>query len=92
MPIIGILLGGINIAGNSIKIGAKVVKWGFFLQSIIDFTIITFDIFVFVKFINILQRKRDNEPLKLAWKKHFLLKSEIIERKKSKILARQNFT
>lgn len=66
MPLIGILLGGINIAGNYFKIGDTVVKWGAFLQSIIDFTLIAFAIFAVIKFINIVQRKRENEPEKLT--------------------------
>lgn len=64
MPIIGLLLGGINIADKSFKIGDAVIKWGDFLQTIIDFTIIAFAIFVAIKFINILQRKKAQEPEK----------------------------
>lgn len=62
MPLIGFLLGGINISDKSFKIGAAVVKWGSFLQTIIDFTIIAFSIFLVIKFINILQQKREKEP------------------------------
>ncbi|KTD65755.1 large-conductance mechanosensitive channel protein MscL [Legionella spiritensis] len=62
MPAIGLLLGGINITDKSIKIGHAVVKWGEFLQSIIDFIIIAFAIFLAVKFINILQRKKEEKP------------------------------
>ncbi|KTD37666.1 large conductance mechanosensitive channel [Legionella nautarum] len=62
MPLIGLLLGGINISDKSFKIGAAVVKWGSFLQTIIDFTIIAFSIFLVIKFINILQQKREKEP------------------------------
>ncbi|MBA2711457.1 MAG: large conductance mechanosensitive channel protein MscL [Tatlockia sp.] len=73
MPMIGILLGGINIAGKSFKIGATVVKWGSFFQSIIDFTIIALAIFAFIKFINILQRKREIEPVKLTMEQSLLV-------------------
>ncbi|KTC85788.1 MULTISPECIES: large-conductance mechanosensitive channel protein MscL [Legionella] len=62
MPLIGLLLGGINIADKSFKIGAAVVKWGSFLQTIIDFTLIAFSIFLIIKFINMLQQKREKEP------------------------------
>jgi large conductance mechanosensitive channel len=62
MPLIGLLLGGINIADKSFKIGAAVVKWGSFLQTIIDFTIIALSIFLVIKFINMLQKKREKEP------------------------------
>ncbi|KTD78331.1 large-conductance mechanosensitive channel protein MscL [Legionella waltersii] len=59
MPLIGLLLGGINIANKSMTIGDAVVKWGLFLQSIIDFTIIAFAIFVAIKLINLVKRKAE---------------------------------
>jgi len=59
MPLIGLLLGGINVAGKSFAIGQAVVKWGMFLQTIIDFTLIAFAIFVVIKFITALQKKQE---------------------------------
>lgn len=40
MPLIGLLLGGINITNKVFTMGDAEVKWGEFLQTIIDFTII----------------------------------------------------
>lgn len=57
MPLIGLLLGGVNVANKSFVLGDAVVKWGTFLQTIIDFTIIALAIFVAVKFINLLKRE-----------------------------------
>lgn len=71
MPLIGLLLGGINITAKSFKIGAAVVKWGAFLQTIIDFTIIAFAIFVAVKFINLLQEKKRLSLRKSVTKKNY---------------------
>jgi large conductance mechanosensitive channel len=62
MPVIGLLLGGINITGQSFTIGHAVVKWGFFLQNVIDFTIIAFCIFIAVTLINKLIRKEEAAP------------------------------
>lgn len=62
MPLIGLLLGGVNITDKSLKIGQAVVQWGSFLQSVIDFTIIAFAIFIAIKFINMLQRKEEAQP------------------------------
>lgn len=64
MPLIGLLLGGINIADKSITIGHAVVKWGLFLQSVVDFTIIAFSIFIALKAINSLQKKQEASPPK----------------------------
>jgi large conductance mechanosensitive channel len=61
MPLIGLLLGGVNIASKSFTLGDAVVKWGAFLQTIIDFTIIAFSIFVAIKFINLLKKKEEEK-------------------------------
>lgn len=57
MPLIGLMLGGINIANKSFTLGSASVKWGLFLQAVIDFTLIAFAIFLVIKGINRLQRK-----------------------------------
>jgi large conductance mechanosensitive channel len=64
MPLIGLLLGGVNITGKTFTVGAAVVKWGEFLQSIIDFTIISLSIFVAIKCISLLKKdeKKEKEP------------------------------
>jgi large conductance mechanosensitive channel len=62
MPVIGLLLGGVNIASKSFTLGQATIKWGLFLQAIIDFTIIAFAIFIVVKLINTLQKKQEAAP------------------------------
>ena len=57
MPLIGVLLGGINIANKTVTFGHAIIKWGMFLQAVIDFTIIAFAIFSAMKLINSLQNK-----------------------------------
>jgi large conductance mechanosensitive channel len=52
MPLVGILLGGVDVAGLSFHVGEAVVGYGLFLQGIINFLIIAFCIFWFVKAIN----------------------------------------
>ena len=62
MPSIGLLLGGINIADKTFTLGHAVIKWGSFLQSLIDFVIISFSILIVVKAINSLQKKEAEKP------------------------------
>ncbi len=62
MPLLGVILGGINIADKTITFGNATIKWGMFLQSVIDFTIIAFAIFSMLKLINSLQKKQP-EPV-----------------------------
>ncbi len=52
MPILGILLGGIDFSCLSITIKDAHILYGSFIQNIIDFLIVAFCIFLFVKFIN----------------------------------------
>ncbi|HRD70213.1 MAG TPA: large-conductance mechanosensitive channel protein MscL [Legionella sp.] len=66
MPLIGLLLGGINISDKSFIVGDAVVQWGSFFQTIIDFTIIAFAIFIAVKFVNLLKRKEEEKKPKLT--------------------------
>jgi large conductance mechanosensitive channel len=61
MPLIGLLLGGIKFTNLSIKFGSEALKYGLFLQSVVDFFIISFSIFLFVKLINRFKRKEEEK-------------------------------
>lgn len=62
MPLIGLILGGIDISGKTFTLGHAVVKWGLFLQTIIDFTLIALAIFVVVKLINTVKKNQEEQP------------------------------
>ena len=69
MPPIGIILGGVNFSDLSIVLQAAqgdapsvVIAYGKFIQTIIDFTIIAFAIFMGLKAINRLKRKEEVAP------------------------------
>ncbi len=55
-PLIGLLLGGVNLAEKAVIVGSAEVKWGAFAQSVIDFVIIAFVIFLMIRAINRLQK------------------------------------
>ncbi len=55
-PLIGLLMGGINFSGLSYTLGDAVVTYGVFVQSVIDFVIVAFTIFMVVKGINKAQK------------------------------------
>ena len=59
MPIVGILTGGIDLK-DTLKFGSgdAQIKIGEFLQSIIDFTIIAFAIFMALRLVSKLNRKK----------------------------------
>ncbi|MDB5312737.1 MAG: large-conductance mechanosensitive channel protein MscL [Gemmataceae bacterium] len=57
MPVIGLLTGGFNISGQSVQLhGEAYLKWGAFLQTVINFVIIGFCMFLVVKGVNTLHR------------------------------------
>ena len=57
MPIIGVILGGINFTSLTIRFNDATIYYGNFVQNVIDFLIVAFCIFMFVKTINILTSK-----------------------------------
>lgn len=69
MPPIGVLLGGVNFADLAITIKeaagaapAVVIAYGKFAQTVIDFTIIAFVIFMALRGINSLKKKAEEAP------------------------------
>ena len=52
MPIIGIIIGGIDFSNLTIKVGDSIIKYGSLINNIINFFIISFCIFIIVKLIN----------------------------------------
>ena len=69
MPIIGMILGNVDFTTLEIKIGKPVegveqaaIKYGMFIQEIINFLIIALCIFMFIKLIAKIQKKKDEEP------------------------------
>ena len=75
MPPIGLLLGSVDFSNlflnlhgsyNTVKeaeaAGAPIVKYGVFINNVIDFVIVAFVIFLVVRTINQLKRKQDAAP------------------------------
>lgn len=58
-PIVGILLGGVNLPALSFTVEKATIQYGSFLQAVIDFLIISFVIFMFMKIANSLLRKKE---------------------------------
>ena len=69
MPIIGMVLGNVNFTSLEIKLGEPVegaqqaaIRYGMFIQEIVNFLIIAFCIFMFIKLITKMQKKKEEEP------------------------------
>jgi large conductance mechanosensitive channel len=52
MPIVGVLLGGVDFASLSIQVGDAMIMYGAFIQAIINFLIIAWVLFLIVKAAN----------------------------------------
>ncbi|MGE6630311.1 large conductance mechanosensitive channel protein MscL [Bacillus sp. NPDC077027] len=61
MPLVGIIIGGHDFNGLSIKIGSAQILYGNFIQTVVDFLIISFSIFLFIRYLNKLKRKNVEE-------------------------------
>ena len=63
MPAIGLVLGGVDFSGLAAQIGGTaeapvLLKYGNFVQMVIDFLIIAFCVFLIVRGVNALQRPK----------------------------------
>ena len=89
MPAIGIILGGISFTDLKYVITPKIgdfpesaILYGSFIQSIVDFLIIAFSIFLLVKLLN--SRKKKEEAAPVAPSSEVVLLEEIRDIIKSK--------
>lgn len=57
MPAIGVIIGGVDFTNLTLKFKDATIYYGNFIQNVIDFLIVAFCIFMFVKAINLLTSK-----------------------------------
>jgi large conductance mechanosensitive channel len=73
MPLIGVVTGGMNftdyklVVQKAVMDGQEIIKpevtmnWGAWVQTVVDFLIVAFCIFVMIKFINNLRKKAERQ-------------------------------
>lgn len=73
MPIVGLLLGGVDFTGLAIRIpnffgtgDEAVIAYGNFIQNVVQFLIIAWVIFMIIKAMNRMNRRRDARKAKEA--------------------------
>lgn len=69
MPFIGGISGGIDFSQLSVQIGDSTVKYGAFIQNVIDFLIIAICVFILTKIVEGLNRKKEKVEEKVEEKK-----------------------
>lgn len=60
-PIIGLILGGIDFSSLSLTFRDTKIMYGAFIQSVIDFLIVAFCLFIVVKFVNKITSKKEQK-------------------------------
>ena len=61
-PLIGVLVGGLDFTGLSVKVGEATIGYGAFIQAVINFLLISFVIFCVIRSFNKLAKKKEEEP------------------------------
>lgn len=92
MPLVGIIIGGLDFTSLSIKIKDSEILYGSFIQNIVDFLIIAACIFTVIKIMNTFKKKQPvvetkvetPEDIKLLTEIRDLLKKENKDSKKNK--------
>ncbi|MCC6601806.1 MAG: large-conductance mechanosensitive channel protein MscL [Anaerolineae bacterium] len=62
MPLIGVILGGVSFTELAIQVGDATITYGNFIQAVINFLIIAFVIFMFVRTANNMKKKEEAAP------------------------------
>jgi large conductance mechanosensitive channel len=57
MPIIGVLMGGVDFSSLSVMVGDATIAYGKFIQACVNFILIALALFFVIKSINAVQRK-----------------------------------
>lgn len=61
MPLLEIVLGGLDLTSVVLVIGESTISYGLFIQNIIDFLVIALSVFIMIKFINRFKRKEEKK-------------------------------
>ena len=62
MPLVGIIIGGHDFSGLTLKVKDAVINYGTFIQNIVDFLIVALCIFVVVKAMSKFKKKEAEAP------------------------------
>ena len=85
MPLVGIIIGGIDFTKLSVTIFDVKIQFGIFLQNVVDFLIIAFCIFMAVKLFNkIIRKEEKKEEVKPTKSNEEILLEEIRDLLKEK--------
>ena len=73
MPIVGILIGGLDFTGLKIQVGTATITYGNFIQNVVDFLIVAACIFAMLKFLAHFKKTTNDNLIRKNLKKMILL-------------------
>jgi large conductance mechanosensitive channel len=62
MPLIGIILGGVDFTGLAVQVGSASLTYGNFIQAVINFLVIAFVIFMLVRTLKNMEKQEPAAP------------------------------
>ena len=77
MPIIGVALGGVNFSTLAITFGSASIGYGAFIQAVFNFFIIALTVFLLVKALNVITRKKEEKKEPSKHSEELLILTEI---------------
>lgn len=77
MPTVGLLLGNINFSSLAFQIGESKIAYGMFLQTVLDFVIVAFCIFIVIQQLQRIKKKNTSEEAPPAPPEEIRLLTEI---------------
>jgi large conductance mechanosensitive channel len=72
MPVVGVLLGGVDFSSLAIQVREASINYGNFIQAIVNFLIIAFVIFLIVRAAERIQKQKEEEPAVLSTEEKLL--------------------
>ena len=90
MPLVGIILGGLDFTNLKLTLGEAEITYGLFIQNVIDFLIVSACIFVMIKFINKLTKKKEDKAKKEEKKEETKKSEEVLLLEEIRDLLKNN--
>lgn len=64
MPMIGLILGGIDFTGWAFTLGESTIAYGRFIQAVVDFVVIAFVVFMVLRTLHRFEKEKEAEEKK----------------------------
>lgn len=77
MPLIGVIIGGLDFSNLSFKVGDAVISYGLFIQNVVDFLIVAACIFFMIKILSKFKKEEEVKEEEVKEDEQLVLLREI---------------